>query len=262
MKTLIFCGGQGIRLREMNHFVPKAMVLIAGKPILWHVMKIYSKYGYRDFVLALGKGGELIRDYFFNYSRNTNDVVLHLGLSENSAQHLTTHQENEWTITFVDTGENAGTGARLFRCRKYLEDGDFMATYADCLSDVNLNDLVEFHNSHGKTATITGVLPPFRYGEFSLENNIPVSYSSVAKLSSSLGGVNGGFAVFKNNIFSYLNTFDECTMECENSIYERLTAVDQLRLFRHDGFWQCLDNDREYKYLNDLCLKNHPFWLL
>jgi len=262
MKTVIFCGGQGMRLKNMNSFVPKAMIKIAGKPILWHVMKIFAKYGHKDFVLALGSEGESIRDYFFNYNRNTNDVILDLKNSNQEASFLTSNQENDWKITFVDTGESAGTGARLYRCKKYLNDGDFFATYADCLSNLDLNKLLDFHKNHNVAATVTGVFPPFRYGEFVLKNDIPISYSPISKLNSLAGVVNGGFMVLRQNIFDYLTTFDECSIESNNSVFEKLSTNGQLKIYHHDGFWQCLDNDREYEFLNDLCKKNLTTWLV
>ncbi|MCK9581993.1 MAG: hypothetical protein M0Q92_16305, partial [Methanoregula sp.] len=162
----------------------------------------------------------------------------------------------------VDTGENAGTGARLFRCKQYLEDGDFFATYTDCLSNVVLDDLLKFHNEHNRIATVTGVLPPFRYGEFILKDNTPISYSPNSKLNSVAGIVNGGFMVFRKGIFNYVDTFDESTIEGGGGTFEKLSADTQLQVFRHSGFWQCLDNDREYKMLNDLCEKNSAYWLV
>src|SRR5581483_12276691 len=164
MKVVILCGGEGIRLRNQLHFGPKALVTIDDKPMIWHIMKRYSLFGYTEFVLALGKYGEMIRDYFFNYNLYTNDVEFTIGKSNEITYH-SVNQEKNWKITFVNTGEEAHTGARLSRCKNYVED-EFMLTYSDCLSNVDLSKLYKQHKASKKTVTVTGVMPPFRYGEF------------------------------------------------------------------------------------------------
>lgn len=258
MKVLILCGGNGIRLQNSNEFIPKAMIRIGYKPMIWHVMKIFSKFGINDFVLALGSGGDLIRDFFLNYNNYQNDITVSLTKSS-TIIYSSAHMETNWNVTMVDTGEKAGTGARVFRCKKYLDDGDFMVSYVDCLSDINLNNLLTFHSSHNKTATVTGVFPPFRYGEFVIKEDVPISYNPVSRMQGEKGLINGGFMVLRPKIFDYLSVFNECMMETE--IFTEMVVSNDLRVFIHDGLWQCLDNDREFIYLNNLCLNNKEFWL-
>lgn len=255
-KALILCGGKGIRLDGNNEFLPKAMVKIGSRPILWHVMKILSRYGINEFVLALGSGGEKIRRYFLEYNTNENDISFYLKNKEIVQE--TSHQEDDWKLTFVDTGDTAGTGARIFRCKKYLE-GKFIIVYADCLANVNIGKLLQYHEKSGKLLTVTGVCPPFRYGEFVIKKGVPIDHKEMSRLRSSDGAVNGGFMVAEQGLFKYLNAFDECALEKE--VFTHLVSDKKLAIYQHDGFWQCLDNDREYRYLNDLCTKNQEYWI-
>lgn len=257
MKVVILCGGEGVRLNNSLDFIPKGMVKIGHRPLLWHVMKIYSKYGFNEFVLALGAGGNIIRDYFIHYDEIVNDLTLTLGQSK--LEYRTKNQEEDWKITFVETGEESGTGARLFRCQKYLGDDDFLLTYSDCLADIDIEKLINFHNINNKIATTSGVLPPFRYGEFILKENIPVEYREVSKLRGSEGFVNGGFMVFSSGIFNYLTPYNECVLEKE--VFKNLVKDGQINIFEHNGFWQCLDNNREYDFLNKLVAENSESWL-
>ena len=257
MKAVILCGGKGVRLNNAWEPIPKAMVRIGHRPMIWHVMKIFSKVGITEFVLALGSGGEKIREYFINYNLFTNDLTVELGKQQvvlNSA-----HQEKDWKVTLVDTGEAAGTGARLFRCRDYIKDENFFVAYSDCLADVKLDRVLEEHQKSGRIATVTGVLPPFRYGEFIVADKQVVSYNEVSHLKSLGGWVNGGFMVFSPGIFNYLEPYNECILE--KNIFPRLVADKQLNVSEHTGFWQCLDNDRELNYLNQLCSNNTEPWL-
>lgn len=258
MKVVILCGGEGIRLKHHQYFLPKALVKIDDKPILWHIMKKYSIFGHNEFILALGKFGNLIRDYFINYKLYTNDLGLTLG-AQNSITYYNQSQEEDWKITFVNTGEYAHTGARLNRCKAYLSGEEFMLTYADCLSDVNLDSLVMNHHKAKKAITVTGVLPPFRYGEFIFDKNKVVGYESISKLEASRGCVNGGYMILNKNIFNYLNSYNECTLEDE--VFKEMVKRNDLNIYLHDGFWQCLDNDREYEYLKKLGEENRRFWL-
>jgi glucose-1-phosphate cytidylyltransferase len=257
MKVVILCGGQGIRLNNSLEFIPKGMVKIGHRPLLWHVMKIYAAAGFTEFVLALGANSNSIRDYFLHYDENLNDLTVTLGSGK--IEYNSQHQEEKWKITFVETGQQSGTGARLFRCQKYLEGQDFCLTYSDCLSNIDIKKLVTFHKKHNKLATISGVMPPFRYGEFIMENNELVDYQEISKLKSNNGWVNGGFMVFGPNIFNYLTPYNECVLEKE--VFSELTKKRELAIYEHTGFWQCLDNEREYKYLNNLAEKNSEFWL-
>lgn len=257
MKVVILCGGEGIRLRNQLHFMPKGLVRIDDKPILWHAMKRYSLFGFNEFVLALGKYGEMIRDYFFNYNLNTNDLEFTMGKPHEITYHSLSQEEN-WKITFVNTGEEAHTGARLFRCKNFVDD-EFMLTYSDCLTNVDFNKLYKQHKASKKIITVTGVMPPFRYGEFVVKKNKVVDYYPISKLSAIRGYVNGGFMVLRKKIFSFLSSFNESTLEDE--VFKELVKKGELEVYKHNDFWQCLDNDREYIYLKGLCNRNKRFWL-
>lgn len=257
MKVIILCGGSGIRLQNSISFIPKAMAMIGHRPMVWHIMKIFANYGHKEFVLALGKNSELIRDYFLNYSKYVNDITLRLGSGQ--PKFRTQHQEQDWEVTLVETGSEANTGARISRCESYVKGKRFLVSYADCLADVDIKMLVGSHDVSGKVATVTGVLPPFRYGEFIIENNKLVGYQNISLLKSFRGWVNGGFMVFEPEIFKFLSPYNECTLEEE--IFSKLVSKKQMNIYTHEGFWQCLDNDREYKYLNRLCENNSEYWL-
>ncbi|MBI4009312.1 glucose-1-phosphate cytidylyltransferase [Candidatus Roizmanbacteria bacterium] len=258
MKVVILCGGLGIRLRNQLNYSPKGMVYIDDKPLLWHIMKRYSLFGFNEFVLALGKDGEVIRDYFLNYNLNTNNIGFTIRNPKN-IHYYNQSQEENWNIIFVNTGEDAHTGARLSRCEKYIDGEAFMFHYSDCLSDVNFDKLLKLHKKRKKVATITGVLPPFRYGEFVIRGEKIIDYSPTSKLTSIRGYVNGGFAVFNKKIFKYLTTYNESTLE--NEVYKELVKKKELEVYKHNAFWQCLDNDREFEYLKKLCQENKRYWL-
>ncbi len=258
MQIVILCGGEGIRLKNQNNYIPKGLAFIDEKPLLWHVMKRYSQFGYRDFILALGKNGNMIRDYFFNYNHYENDINFTIG-DKASVKQLNKTQEEDWNITFVNTGENAGTGTRLFRCEKYIEEDEMMLTYSDCLSNVDLAGLISYHKKQKRIATVTGVMPPFRYGEFIIKKNMVTDFNPLSKLISPLGYVNGGFAIFNKKIFKYVNSYNECILEDE--AYRELVKKNELAVFKHQGFWQCLDNDREFAYLKKMCELNQRVWL-
>lgn len=258
MKVVILCGGNGIRLSTMLEPIPKAMVNIGHRPMIWHVMKIFSKFGYNEFVLALGTGGELIRDYFLNYDMFTNNVTIELGNPDNIVVN-SQNQEKDWKITFVDTGKLAGTGARLARCEDVVVDDTFFLTYADCLSDVDISALLRQHSISDNVVTLTGVYPPFRYGEFILKDGIPVAWNVISTLKSQHGWVNGGFMVMGKEIFDYVDQFNECILE--NDVFSRLAQDKKIGIYEHTKFWQCLDNDREFRLLNRMYEDNRPVWL-
>jgi len=257
MKVLILCGGEGIRLKNMLELTPKSTIMIGSKPMIWHIMKMFSKFGYYEFVLALGLGGEKIRDYFLNYDLFSNDITVELG--NNNVVLNSQNQEKKWKVTFVDTGKQAGTGARILRCKKYLQDDSFFISYSDCVSDVDLNAVLDQNKKSNKVLTVTGVFPPFRYGEFIMKNDELVQYNEISKLESVNGLVNGGFMVSRKEIFDYLSPFNECVLE--NNVFKKLVMDKKIDVYRHDGYWQCLDNDREALILNDLYEKNQQWWL-
>lgn len=241
-------------------YIPKGMVYVGHKPILWHIMKRYSLAGYSSFILALGKKGELIRDYFSNYLYYTNDVALNLGTGEK--KYLSNNLDINWDITMIDTGDMAMTGARIDRCKQYLEeDEDFMVTYSDTVANIDIKKLIAFHKKSKKIVTITGAIPPYREGEFILKKNNRVEVYNPEKSNAKLVRpyVNGGFMIFNKKIFNYVNSFNECRLETQ--IFPQLINDGQLAIFPHTGFWRWLDTERDYEYLSDLVDKNRMYWL-
>jgi len=175
MKVIILCSGMGTRLREETEYKPKPMVEIGEKPILWHIMKIYSYYGYNEFILALGYKGEVIRNYFLNYFYYNNDITIHLGNKEEIVVH-NHHREEDWKVTLVDTGIDSMTGYRVKLCEKYIDEDSFMVTYGDAVSDINIKELVDFHKKQNTIGTVTGVYPPSRFGDLVSEKNIVIQF--------------------------------------------------------------------------------------
>lgn len=259
MKVIILCGGRGIRLSDDSVYTPKGMVRLGHRPVLWHIMKRFALAGYADFILALGTKGELIRDYFLHYDRYVANTQITLGSGK--IELLSKHQEGKWHITFVDTGENANSGARIHRCKDYLGEENFFITYSDTLADINIAELVSFHKRTKKLLTLTGVVPPYRDGEYLVENNLVLStYDAWKDMKNKLQRfVNGGYMVANKKLISYLSSFNECRLESE--VFARLMVGKQLALYPHHGFWRWLDTDRDYLYLQDLVDKNKMYWL-
>jgi glucose-1-phosphate cytidylyltransferase len=258
MKVAIFCGGRGTRIREVSEVIPKPMIPIGNKPVLWHIMKIYSTYGYNDFILLLGYKGNVIRDYFLNFAAYTTDVTVDLSCNDHERLSFHGAPAEPWRVTLVDTGEEAMTGARLWRARQYLEDEElFCATYGDSVGNVDIGALVRFHQSHKKLATLTGVNPPGRFGELQLEGN---SISSFNEKPQVVGGyINGGFFVFNRQVFDrYLNDFEDLILEREP--LEQLSSDRELMMFEHPGFWQPMDTPREFELLNELWRTGNAPW--
>jgi len=255
MKVVILCGGRGTRLREETEYRPKPMVVIGGRPILWHIMKIYAHYGFKDFILCLGYKRNMIKEYFLNYEAMNNDFTVQLG-NHNGIQFHSGHQERNWRVTLADTGEEAQTGARIKRIEKYIDGNLFMLTYGDGVCNVNIKDLVEYHRLHGKIGTMTGVHPSSRFGEFKMKGNQIVKFHEKPQVNEGL--INGGFFVFNNTFFKYLKEDDNCSLESEP--LENLTADGELMVYPHDGFWQCVDTYRELNLLNDLWKSCNPPW--
>lgn len=259
MQVVILCGGRGIRLFNTSTYIPKAMVDLGHRPLVWHVMKRYALYGYKEFVLVLGKNGQMIRDYFLNYGSYTNDVRLKLG--NEKKEYLSQHRENDWSVTLVDTGDEAMSGSRIAQCKEYVEGDEFMVSYADCLADVELEALLKFHRKKKTVATITGVVPLYREGELTVEENLATGFYDAGKDTKSQikRFINGGFMVFGRKIFDYLTAFSECKLETE--VFSRLIEDNELAIYQHYGFWRWLDTDRDYLCLQDLVDKNSMYWL-
>jgi glucose-1-phosphate cytidylyltransferase len=256
MKIVILCGGLGTRLREETEFRPKPMVNIGGRPILWHIMKIYSHYGFRDFVLCLGYKGEQIKDFFCHYEIMNNDVTLELGYPEKTTIYQS-HDEMGWKVTLADTGEKALKGARLKRIEKYVDSDTFMLTYGDGVADINLNKLVKFHQGHGKIATVTGIRPGSRFGELKLKGDRVLSFSEKPQQSGT-DLMSGGFFVFNKDIFDYVWDNDAC--DFEYGPLEQIANEGQLKVYKHDGMWASMDTLRDMDYLNALWSENKAFW--
>jgi len=244
--VVILCGGMGMRLKEETEFRPKPMVEIGQHPILWHIMKSYSRYGFQKFILCLGFRGKVIKEFFLNYSIHASDVEVHLG--HHAGMTVLNHNEPEdWTVTLADTGLNTMTGGRVRRIEKYITTDNFLLTYGDAVSDVDLGALFDFHLSHGKVATVTGVCPPSRFGELDVENGLVTSFTEKPVGS---GLINGGFFAFSKKLFDYLPSDDSLVLEREP--LETLARDGQLMMRPHEGFWQCMDTIRDVTYLRSL----------
>jgi len=248
MKTVILCGGQGTRIRDVAADLPKPMISIGRFPILWHIMKGYARWGYTEFVLCLGYQSAVIKDFFLNYQLRTSDVTIRLGRNP-SLECLTNHADEDWKVTLAETGLNALTGARVRRVRRYVEkDEHFMLTYGDGVGDVDIGSLVEFHKRHGKVMTVTGVRPPGRFGELEIDSERVVGFNE--KPQASAGRISGGFFVCSRRVFDYLDDRENLMLEADPM--QQLVKCDQLMVFNHDGFWHPMDTARDYKLLNEL----------
>jgi glucose-1-phosphate cytidylyltransferase len=252
VKVVIFCGGMGTRLREETEFRPKPMVEVGDKPILWHIMKLYARHGWKEFVLALGYKGDFIRDYFLHYGLRNRDVTVTLGSRE-----LEMHGELEeagWKVTLAETGEQSYTGTRLRRVGKYLGDR-FLCTYGDGLADVDLAALVRYHEQQGRLATVTAVRPSSRFGELGIEGGLVTVFREKPQVGGSW--INGGFFVFEKRALELDGDVEE---SLEQGLLVRLAEKGQLAVYAHDGFWQCMDTYREMVLLNDLWKSGKAPW--
>lgn len=256
MKVIILCGGMGTRLREETEYKPKPMVNIGGKPILWHIMKLYAHYGYKEFVLALGYKGNDIRDYFLNYYYYNNDLTLILGDRDRIEVHGK-NNEHDWEVTLVETGLNTMTGYRVKLCGKYINEDNFMMTYGDAVSNVNISKLVDFHKAQNKIGTVTGVFPPSRFGDLTVRGNIVEKFKEKSESLTVGNPINGGFFVFKRELLSLIPSDPACDLE--KATLENLAKEKQLAVYKHLGFWQCMDTYRDFILLNKLWVDN-PEW--
>lgn len=255
MKVVILAGGLGMRLREETEFRPKPMVHIGNRPILWHTMKVYAHYGFKEFILCLGYKGEMIKEYFYEYEVLNNDFTVELGDTKNIEIH-SSHSEKGWRVTLVDTGNKALKGARLKRAEKYIDGDQFMLTYGDGLANIDIDSLLAFHHSHGKLVTVTGINLGSRFGELKIKGDNVESFSEKPKNSHGL--INGGFFVFNKKIFDYLSNDDNCDLEI--GALEKVAKDGQLMVYKHKGFWACMDTIRDMEYLNKLWNENKAEW--
>jgi glucose-1-phosphate cytidylyltransferase len=252
MKLVILAGGFGTRISEETHLRPKPMIEIGGRPILWHIMKIYSHYGIRDFIICLGYKGYVIKEYFANYFLHMCDVTFDMTRNK-----MEVHQNycEPWKVTLVETGLETQTGGRLKRVQPYLDEENFCFTYGDGVSDVNITELIRFHHSHGKLATLTAVQVPFRYGTLEVEGSAIRSFKE--KPQGEGGWINGGFFVLSNRVIDYIRG-DSTPWEREP--LETLAAQNQLAAYQHRGFWQAMDTLRDNHYLEKLWAAKEAPW--
>jgi len=253
MKVMILAGGLGTRLREETEYKPKPMVEIGGRPILWHIMKTYARFGHTEFVLALGYKGDVIRDYFLNYAVRNCDVTLTLGQRD-----LDVHgpvAERGWRITLADTGEKTLTGGRVRRAARHLGGDTFMVTYGDGVADIDVKALLDHHRGHGRLATVTAVRPIARFGELAVENGLVKLFREKPQVDQ--GWINGGFFVFEPAVLDLIQDDEE---SLEYGLLEKLTSQGQLGVYHHHGFWQCMDTYREMQMLNELWVSGRAPW--
>ncbi|MDZ4840493.1 MAG: glucose-1-phosphate cytidylyltransferase [Bacteroidota bacterium] len=255
MKVVIFAGGKGTRISEESHLKPKPMIAIGAKPILWHIMKIYDAYGYNDFIICLGYKGYVIKEYFINYFLHNSDLTV--DLIDNT---VTVHNSptESFKITMVETGLETMTAGRLKRVQKYIPEGeDFMLTYGDGVANVNLNELEKFHHQHGGVVTMTAIQPGSRFGVMEVDDANRVS-AFKEKPNDDGVWINGGFFVLKSEVFNYL-TVDADNIMWERQPLEDLTKAGQLNVYKHNGFWKCMDTLRDCIDLNEMW-ENKPEW--
>jgi glucose-1-phosphate cytidylyltransferase len=252
MKVVILAGGFGTRLAEETDRIPKPMVEIGGRPILWHIMKHYAHYGFKEFFIALGYKGEVIKRYFLDYYALNGSLTINLATGE-----VQEHNKEceDWIVHLMDTGLETLTGGRIKRLEPWLRDGTFMVTYGDGVSDVDLRDLLRFHRSHGRLATVTAVRPPARFGGIIFNGDLVAKFTEKPQIGE--GWINGGFMVLEPGVFAYLEG-DNTSLEAD--VLERLAADGQLAAYRHEGFWQCMDTLRDVRLLESLWRSGKPPW--
>lgn len=252
-KVVILCGGKGMRLREETENKPKPLLSVGKYPILWHIMKHYSAYGFNDFVLCLGYKGDLIKEYFMNYKNRHCDVQLNL---MNDQKCILTGNEpiENWNIIFANTGLETNTGGRIKRIEKYIHEEYFFLTYGDGLSDVNIRKLEEFFEQKGKIGVITGIRPQSKYGQITIDPDCIVTGFKEKPLLNDYA--NGGFCVFHRKIFDFMD--ENCVLEQE--VFEKLIKERELAMYKHEGFWKCMDTYKDYQELNELWNRDNPQW--
>jgi len=253
MKVIILAGGFGTRLSEYTESIPKPMVKIGGRPILWHIMNRYSKYGFNDFYLALGYKAELVKEYFLHYRSLNSDFTINLADGQ-----LTSHQIDnlEWNVTLVNTGLDSMTGGRVLRMQPFINDEPFLLTYGDGVSDIDITELLAFHKSHGKLVTVSAVHPSARFGELEIEGQQVNSFKEKPQTNS--GWINGGYFVMEPAFFDLIEN-DSTVLE--QSPLEKAAALGQLMAYKHEGFWQCMDTKRDKDMLESLWETGRAPWV-
>jgi glucose-1-phosphate cytidylyltransferase len=252
MKTVILAGGYGTRLTEETDLKPKPMVEIGGKPILWHIMRHYAHHGFKEFFVALGYKGEVIKRYFLDYYHLSGNMTVDMA---SGRAEMDNGVEEDWVVHLVETGADTQTGGRIKRLEPWLKDEPFMVTYGDGVSNVDLSTLMRHHNAHGRIATVTAVRPPARFGGLVFEGDLVTEFTEKPQIGE--GWINGGYQVFGPDVFPYL-TGDECNLE--RDVLEKLAAEHQLVAYRHDGFWQCMDTLRDKRLLEGMWQSGGAPW--
>ena len=256
MDVVILCGGKGTRLTEETENKPKPLVEIGGYPILWHIMKIYSHYGFKRFILGLGCKGSYIKNYFHNYRLTSGDFSLKMD-PLHEPEYFNPSDEKDWEIVFVDTGEETLKGGRVKRIEKYVKTENFHLTYGDGVCDIDLGELVSFHDTHNRMGSITAVHPPSRFGELNIKGDTVLDFEEKPQMHP--GYINGGFFVFNKKVFSCLTKGEDCDLEF--GLLQEMSREGELKAYKHDGFWQCMDNVRERDYLTEIVVSRKAPWV-
>lgn len=261
MYTVILCGGFGSRLREETEFKPKPMINIGTKPILWHILKSYSHFGFYNFILTLGYKSEVIKNFFLNYDNLNNDIEIQLGTNNKQIKFLNDNSsdENKWKLILSETGLESSTGYRLWLIKDYLlknECSDFMVTYGDGVADINIDELIKFHKKSGKLGTITAVHNQSRFGNLVIKDGVCKDFKE--KSTSKDSWINGGFCIFNKKVLKFLTNKKEESFE--EGLLTRLTQKNQLAVYKHNGFWQCMDTNREAIMLNEIWKLGEAPW--
>jgi glucose-1-phosphate cytidylyltransferase len=251
MKVFILAGGLGTRLSEFTGLIPKPMIKIGGKPIIWHIMQTFSSFGHKDFYVALGYKAEVIKEYFLNYRAINSDFTIDL---ESGSMTPGQNESTDWRITLLNTGENTMTGGRVKRMVKFANNETIMLTYGDGVADIDINKLLNFHKSHGKMITMTAVRPAARFGELQLDGSKVISFKEKPQMND--GWINGGYFVIEPNFF---NLIDGDTTLLEREPLERAVSMGELMAYRHEGFWQCMDTKRDHELLESLWTQGAPW---
>ena len=252
MKVIILAGGYGTRMSEYTEIIPKPMVTIGELPILWHIMKSYDYYGFKDFYIALGYKATLVKEFFLNYHSLHSNFSVNLATGDIDFLHK---DRLDWNVTLLDTGLDSMTGGRLKRMQPFIGNEPFLLTYGDGVSDININELVDFHKNHKKMVTVTAVRPGARFGELNIRNEYVVSFRE--KPQTSDGWINGGYFVINPEFFQFL---DDDNSVLESSPLEKVAELGELKAFHHEGFWQCMDTKRDRDYLQNLWNTNNAPW--
>lgn len=253
MKVIILAGGFGTRLSEYTDVIPKPMVPIGGKPILWHIMNSYAQYGHKDFYVALGYKADKVKEYFLNYKSLNSDFTIDLASGNLELHH---YKQIDWKVTLVHTGENSMTGGRVKRMKSFIGNEPFLLTYGDGLSNININDLLDFHTSHGKMVTMSAVRPTARFGELKLKDNQIIEFKEKPQIHE--GWINGGFFVIQPDFFDLIEG-DAIMLEREPM--EIVASKGELMAYKHEGFWHCMDTKRDHEFFEDLYKKDSP-WII